>query len=108
MIKVELEVCFNPTLEPDGCWGMDVRCLTDIRKGDRLLEVFPYDVENGQIKEILGAAFAVDLLVSRILSWEKDWDIVYAGMTAKIFVEGDASKISAQTFLKGLSSVVSK
>jgi hypothetical protein len=102
---IELIVELDPMIERDGYWSIVVRCATDICKGDTLLRAIPYsvasDYEDGtSLSQIDDAAFPVDLIVDRILSWGKEWEAAYSGMAVKIFVEGDASKIRARTVLR--------
>ena len=95
----------SPTRQRDGCWELVVRCVTDVEKGARLLTATPYSVtfsdDRASCTEVEGAPFAIDLLIDRIESYGKEWDLLNAGMTAKIFVLGDASAIPARTYLAG-------
>lgn len=95
----------TPIQNSSGSWDLTIRCVTNIEKGDRLLTATPYTVgfEEGRTSctQIEGVSFPVDLVIDRIDSYGKSWDLLYAGMTAKISVVGDASAISKRTYLAG-------
>ncbi|MFJ2986223.1 hypothetical protein ACIPF8_00035 [Collimonas sp. NPDC087041] len=103
---IELIVEFDPILEREDYWRIEVRCATDIKKGDRFITVVPYTTKlienNTKCLQNEGTPFGVDLVVDRIRSYEKEWDILYAGMTAMIFFNGDASKIKARAYLRDI------
>jgi len=103
MSKVIVEE--QPTPQRDDYWELVVRCVTDVEKGGRLSTATPYSVtfsdDRASCTEVEGVPFAIDLLIDRIESYGKEWDLLNAGMTAKILVLGDASAIPARTYLVG-------
>ena len=101
MIQLTVEIA--PKMEWFEYWIMEIRCVSDIRKGNRLLKSVPYLVNPSDGSTTLKneLEFSIDLVVDRILSWEKEWDLAYAGMAAKILVKGDASRLVAKTFCFG-------
>jgi len=102
---IELIVEMDPVLEHKGYWSMVVRCVTDIKKLDKFSTAVPYKTalvdEGTRLKTILEPGVDVDLVVDKISSYDREWNIVSEGMTAKIFVIGDASKVRARSLLKG-------
>lgn len=100
---VEFIVEEAPIKESDTQWAIVGRCSTDVCKGSRFNMAIPYSSKydktiNSYIQTKLHG-FPVLLTVEKILSWEKEWDIINAGMAAKLIVSGDASKIVSSTFL---------
>jgi hypothetical protein len=102
---IELIVELDPVCEHDDCWSMVVRCVTDIKQSDRFSHAVPYKVEFDENRTVVNTikepAFEVDLVVDKIHSYGREWNIVSEGMTAKIFVIGDASKIRSSSLLNG-------
>lgn len=105
---MELIVEFDPKLADEECWSAVVRCVTDISKGDHLTVATPYVVEFDEkmttATQIKAPSFPVDLIVVRIISWEKEWDTASPGMAATVFFEGDASEVKARTFLSSATA----
>ena len=100
---IEIIVESNPVIECDDLWWIEARCATDVSKGVRLRKAIPYVVkcnkQNAICERLDGSAFEVDLTVERLLSWGREWDVVYSGMTAKVFIRGEASNIGVGLFL---------
>ncbi|QBP77631.1 hypothetical protein E2K99_22720 [Herbaspirillum huttiense] len=102
---IELIVETEPVFEHKGYWSMVVRCITDIKELDRFSTAVPYKaefVDEGTcLKTIFEPGVDVDLVVDKIHSYDREWNIVSEGMTAKIFAIGDASKVRARSLLQG-------
>ncbi|WP_155016869.1 hypothetical protein [Burkholderia ubonensis] len=94
-----------PIEKEKGCWEIAIRCVTDIRKGGHLSMATPYSVtfseDRSSCTQAEGVSFAIDLVIDRIESYGREWDLLYSGMTAKISVVGDASSIPARAYLAG-------
>jgi hypothetical protein len=67
--------------------------------------VTPYSVtfsaDHSSCTQVEGASFTVDLVIDRIESYGREWDLLYSGMTAKISVVGNAFSIPARAYLAG-------
>jgi hypothetical protein len=69
----------------------------------RLSTVTPYSVtfsaDRSSCTQVEGAPFPLDLVIDRVESYGREWDLLYSGMTAKISVVGDAASIPARAYL---------
>lgn len=101
---LELIVEESP-IRVDERWDIIVRLGTDIKIGDRFRGVTPYSVMFSSdckiIAKYFGHAFLVDLVVSRIETYGHEFDMLNAGMAAKVSFIGDASAIPPRAILSG-------
>jgi len=100
---IELVVETDPVLEGDGLWTIEVRCVTDIPAGAHLRVAIPFRVnmEDGSVLEDRDSEILIDLVIERIRSWEREFEVAYSGMAAKIFVAGDASRVVKRQICRG-------
>ncbi|GAB3263602.1 hypothetical protein [Chitinimonas naiadis] len=100
---IELVVGTDPVLEDNGLWAMEVRCITDIPTGAHLTVAisFTVDMEDGSVSEDKDSEILIDLVIEKIRSWEREFEIAYSGMAAKIYVLGDASRVIKNLICRG-------
>jgi len=106
----EVSVWGVPVVESDGLWKITVRCVTDVRVGDQFIEATPIVAATADtaVSRVRGLPIAVNLAVRRLVSWERDWDVVSSGMAVAMYVSGDASLVPHDSLLVGPDSPPSK
>ena len=67
-----------PAKDSDQPWCIVVRCMTDIRLNDRFLKATPFIVDiapERATSRVTGPAVPVDLVVRRIVSYQRELDL---------------------------------
>lgn len=103
MQGIEFLVEETPVRKNSTQWEIVGRCSTDLAKGTQFTQAIPYSIElDNQHKSYevrKEGGFPVLLTVEKMLSWEREWDLINAGMAARLLVSGDASKIHKRMLL---------